>query len=243
MAYVYRYIDKADMVIKYVGVVYGENRTLKDRVREHKYNDVWCKDADWLIQYITSNINTRTDAEYFESHYISLYGTDKYYNEKKSGWGVSNYLPDREKDWIDYDETINEADIMSPENFIDLWLNYDADNRSRLYHKYIYHDDTNKRADWVFLSQINKALNKKLFNDDIDIVSIDPIHINYKIKSLGGSTSYYSLLQNKKYRQGTYAPIDLIPRMREYANKMLLLSDKLESAIMYLQEETNFFIE
>lgn len=108
MAYVYRYIDNSDGIIKYVGIVWSEDRTLTQRIYEHQRNDDWCKNGDFTIEYIESNINTRTDAEYFEAHYISLYGTDKYFNEKKSGWGVSSFLPDRENDWKKYDGAFRE---------------------------------------------------------------------------------------------------------------------------------------
>lgn len=111
MAYIYRYIDNEDKIIKYVGIVWSKNRSLKQRINEHKHYDKWCKNKEFTIEYIEENIITRTDAEYFESHYISLYGTDKYYNEKKSGWGISSFLPNRENDWIKYDDTFKENKI------------------------------------------------------------------------------------------------------------------------------------
>ena len=101
MGCVYRYTDLEDGVIKYVGIVWSENRTLKQRVKEHAMNDSWCKNKSWLIEFIEENINSRTDAEYFESHYISLYETDKWFNQKKSGWGKSSFLPER-TDWKVY---------------------------------------------------------------------------------------------------------------------------------------------
>ena len=108
MAYVYRYIDNLDGIIKYIGIVWSKDRTLTQRVYEHQRNDDWCKSGSFTIEYIEENINSRTDAEYFESHYISLYGTDKYYNDKKSGWGVSSFLPDRESEWKKYDSSFKE---------------------------------------------------------------------------------------------------------------------------------------
>ena len=120
MGYVYRYTDIDDGIIKYVGIVWSENRTLNQRIKEHSQNDVWCRDKEWEIEYICEDINSRTDAEYFEAHYISLYGTDKYFNERKSGWGVSSFLPNRENDWKKYDvahrkvipnKTISEIDM------------------------------------------------------------------------------------------------------------------------------------
>ena len=101
MACIYRYTDLADGIIKYVGIVYGETRTLKNRLIEHLH-DEWYKYKNWKIEYIDVGIDSRTDAEYYEAHYISLYKTDKYYNMSKSGWGISKYLPDRENDWQEY---------------------------------------------------------------------------------------------------------------------------------------------
>lgn len=102
MGYLYRYTDLVDDIIKYVGIVWSDNRTLVQRLSEHEKNDDWCYKRKWKIEYITADINSRTDAEYFESHYISLYETDKYFNIKKSGWGVSAFLPDRESEWKEY---------------------------------------------------------------------------------------------------------------------------------------------
>lgn len=104
MAFVYRYIDNSDGIIKYIGIVWSENRTLQQRIYEHEKNDNWCKNGDFTIEYIEENINSRTDAEFFEAHYISLYGTDKYFNISKGGWGISSFLPNRENDWKKYDK-------------------------------------------------------------------------------------------------------------------------------------------
>lgn len=99
MGYVYRYKDLVDNIIKYVGIVWSGKRTLNQRLYEHQQNDEWCFKRRWKIEYLESEITTRTDAEYFESHYISLYETDKYFNVKKSGWGISSFLPNRENEW------------------------------------------------------------------------------------------------------------------------------------------------
>lgn len=110
LAWVYRYTDNTDGVIKYVGIVWSENRSLGQRIYEHQNNDSWCINGDFKIEYIEENINSRTDAEFFESHYISLYRTDRYYNKAKSGWGVSSYLPNRENEWTEYiDKPIDEC--------------------------------------------------------------------------------------------------------------------------------------
>ena len=107
MGYVYRYIDIADNIIKYVGIVWSENRTLEQRVKEHETQDNWCKVRKWKIEYFETNINSRTDAEYFEAHFISLYETDKYFNDKKSGWGTSSILNNIDVEWKEYKYTDN----------------------------------------------------------------------------------------------------------------------------------------
>lgn len=54
MGKVYRYIDVHDNFIKYVLIVYGENRTLEQRHREHIKNDIWC-DGNFKVQYVHYN--------------------------------------------------------------------------------------------------------------------------------------------------------------------------------------------
>lgn len=99
MAYVYRYIDPDDRKIKYVGIVWGENRTLYNRVKEHE-KEKWHEDKRWIIEYIAEGIDNKSEADAFESHYVSLY--NPCYNISKVGWGINKYLPDRENDWIIY---------------------------------------------------------------------------------------------------------------------------------------------
>lgn len=101
MECIYRYIDLADEIIKYVGVVWGKTRTLKDRIREHSKED-WCRVRKWRIEYISENIDNRAEAEAFETHYINMFGTGSYYNIRKVGQGINKFLPDRSKDWVEY---------------------------------------------------------------------------------------------------------------------------------------------
>ena len=115
MAYVYRYTDLADNIIKYVGIVYGENRTLKQRVYEHFRDDEWCEGKQWKIEYI--NVKNRTDAEHFESHFIAIFKTYQYYNDAKSNWGESDYLP-TEVDWIEYKQ---DNLYLNTSNIVDLY--------------------------------------------------------------------------------------------------------------------------
>ena len=120
MGYVYRYIDKKDGIIKYVGIVWTENHDLKYRVEQHFRDDAWVKNSDWNIEYIYDAKWTRTDVEYLEAHFISLYESDKYHNVRKTGWGCSNLLDNNIKfNWKNY-EYIFESKIEKHKE--DNWL-------------------------------------------------------------------------------------------------------------------------
>ena len=101
MAYVYRYIDENDGIIKYVGIVY--KRMIDVRIKAHASVDDWRDKGNWRVEYF--ECENRSVAEAFESHLIALYGTDKYYNKAKKGWGINKYLPDVESWWQTYSES------------------------------------------------------------------------------------------------------------------------------------------
>ena len=102
MGFIYRYTDLFDNTKKYVGIIHAENRTLKERVEEHLKKDSWCWLSPYKVEYIEGDFS-RTDAEYIESHLISLYQTNQYYNRSKTKWGISKYIPDIEDKWQYYD--------------------------------------------------------------------------------------------------------------------------------------------
>lgn len=104
MAYVYRYTDKSDGIIKYVGIVWSKSRTLSQRIAEHSAERKF-KGHDWLIEYKDVPDMTRTDAEYMEAHYIALYHTDKYLNSSKGGWGISRLIPADDGQWERYEKS------------------------------------------------------------------------------------------------------------------------------------------
>lgn len=110
-AYVYRYIDKQDSIVKYYGIVYGKTRSLEQRLNEHKYNDDWCKNGSWIIEYI--EVNNRTEAELYEAHYIAVDKTYNYFNKAKANWGKCSFIPNRNNDWKDvsyYKKTVELTD-------------------------------------------------------------------------------------------------------------------------------------
>jgi len=99
MAIVYKYTDLYDDVVKYVGIVWSDNRTLADRVREHQSDD-WYEKGRWKIEYLVKSISSRTDAELLERHYISKYETYKWYNKSKAHWGECTLFEDYEDKWL-----------------------------------------------------------------------------------------------------------------------------------------------
>lgn len=94
--YVYRYVDTATDIVKYVGISKDE-QSLHNRIVSHRYDD-WYKDCKWRIEYI--EVNNRSVAEAMESHLIALYETDSWYNVAKANWGLNPYLPNEIDDWI-----------------------------------------------------------------------------------------------------------------------------------------------
>lgn len=102
MPCVYRYTDKADNIIKYVGIVWSDRRSLEQRIKEHSKEEKF-QGHNWEIEYIDCEGRSRTDTEYLEAHYISLYQTYKYLNSGKSNWGVSQIISDNENEWKQYE--------------------------------------------------------------------------------------------------------------------------------------------
>ena len=96
---VYRFIDETDNRIKYIGIT-GEDRIYK-RMSLHRLCDIWKDLGVWKIEYF--ECENKSEAEAFESHLITLYGTDKYFNTNKVGWGLNQYLPDIENKWKLYE--------------------------------------------------------------------------------------------------------------------------------------------
>ena len=91
MSYVYRYTDLSDNVIKYVGIVCREGEdALSRRIEEHSYNDSWCFNKTWKIEYI--KVPTKNDANALESHFIAKWETHKWFNIKKKHDGLLSFI-------------------------------------------------------------------------------------------------------------------------------------------------------
>lgn len=92
---VYRYIDKTDGIVKYVGIT--RESSMRQRFCVHAAKDKWKHKGAWRIEYF--ECENKSEAEAFESHLIALYGTEKYYNKSKTNWGLNQYLPSIEDRW------------------------------------------------------------------------------------------------------------------------------------------------
>lgn len=97
MGYIYRYTDLDDNIIKYVGIVWSDNRSLLQRIDEHFTYDKWCYERQWKIEYL--EIDNKTDCEGLEGHFISLYNTFNWYNRRKSNWGISTIYSQIDFEW------------------------------------------------------------------------------------------------------------------------------------------------
>ncbi len=90
MPFVYRYRDKTDNKVKYVGIVYGNKLADLDRRIDQHTRDPWYDNTEWTIDFIV--VATRNDAEAIEAHLIAAYHTDRYYNKAKTSWGMSSFI-------------------------------------------------------------------------------------------------------------------------------------------------------
>ena len=99
MGYVYRYTDRKDNIVKYIGIVYAD-RSLYKRIMEHE-REMKFNGYDWKIDYIEVDL-PRTDIEWMESHFISLYKTYLYLNGVKN-WGISKFLSSIHFEWKEYE--------------------------------------------------------------------------------------------------------------------------------------------
>ena len=100
---VYKYINKETNEVDYVGIIWGKNRKLKRRIFEHEsQDDLILKNYD--VYYF--NVKTRFDAEVWEGHLITHYGTKERLNKSKATWGLCTFLKGQEDsiDWIKYEE-------------------------------------------------------------------------------------------------------------------------------------------
>lgn len=144
MSFVYRYVDRNDYTIKYVGLVNGDDYSnLKSRINGHKSDD-WNDNSTYDIDFIV--LKTKNDAETLEAHFIAKYKTYEYYNKAKSGWGLSSFVNKANFIWSRYNRKVKDH------------------NKCKRIVKCDIIFDTNKSLSEQIADKIN-VLNDYLFND------------------------------------------------------------------------------
>ena len=95
---VYEYVDKKDNVPKYVGIVCKQS--LATRHLQHTRDD-WYQSSEFYIRYFI--VDSKSEAEAFESHFIEKHKTYNFYNVAKTNWGIISQLEDYEPNWLLFD--------------------------------------------------------------------------------------------------------------------------------------------
>lgn len=163
MGVVYRYIDLNDNQIKYVGIVWSGNRTLKQRVEEHYNNESWCDRGHWRIEYVLRDVNTRTDAEYLEAHYTNKFRNpdNEWFGKTKLNWGESEIIDDSNDVWELYStDEESKSDLTKTFNHFVLSF-YDGDKPSDKMPMYVmnfYSDDTDEDGEVYIYPDSSLAL-------------------------------------------------------------------------------------
>ena len=145
MGVVYRYIDLNDNQIKYVGIVWSGNRTLKQRVEEHYNNESWCDRGHWRIEYVLRDVNTRTDAEYLEAHYTNKFRNpdNEWFGKTKLNWGESEIIDDSNDVWELYSFVLSFYDGDKPSDKMPMYvMNFYSDDTDEDGEVYIYPDSS-----------------------------------------------------------------------------------------------------
>lgn len=201
MGYVYRYTDLSDGIIKYIGIIWSENRTIIQRIQEHYLYDDWCKNKRWKIEYIV--IDNKTDCEGLEGHFISLYNTGKWYNKSKVKWGISKIYSMINWEWIELEYNAEKfvSDCKRKQRKIN------NDYLDKLYNKSIYifnngsfycfFESFKKEPEYVYMALNSEAIDFALENN-IRFMTKDQLDrlvqmINNDNKNFG-----YSILPSEK---------------------------------------------
>lgn len=97
MAYIYRYVNKKNGITEYVGIITKESNFPR-RFEQHK-RDPWYEFGKYDIYYAV--VESQTDAEALEGHFIAEYESYDYHNKAKINWGKCSFAPNVK--WEKYD--------------------------------------------------------------------------------------------------------------------------------------------
>lgn len=173
-AFVYRYVDEKDDIIKYIGIVYSKKRDVSDRIRDHFYKDEWAKEGSFRIDYFC--VKTETEARAFEDHFITLYKTYNYYN-KTPVRGLCSFLPDIE--WIPYDNVTYDSGLALENNFdiMEIVQMLFENNRSPVKRRALFQKINIKHND--LNNAMKEYINSKVINYDLDSITVNGMYIDF----------------------------------------------------------------
>lgn len=98
MAFVYKYTDKSDGLVKYVGIVCREGKNaLNKRIKEHSNVDDWATSHNWDLHYI--EVKTKNDAHALEGHFIAYYKSYEWFNKAKADYGLLSFVDSNKFEW------------------------------------------------------------------------------------------------------------------------------------------------
>ena len=169
MKYIYRYTDLTDGIIKYVGIVYSENRSLSQRINEHK-RDYWYSE-DYKVEYIAFEDISKSDLNALEGHYICVYETYNWFNESKNDWGKSKLADLYSNEWTEYipkkQDDILSVDDMAEKILFEMTNIPDNDARERYCLKYkrrcLYGDKQYDKSYWLkVVERVIKYISEEL---------------------------------------------------------------------------------
>ena len=101
MPYVYKYVNRESNDVEYVGISKTQEGFYK-RIADHK-RDKWYTENKYDVYYF--EVDSQTDAESLEGHFIALYRSYEFHNKAKARWGKCSFAPSVE--WIKYEGEYN----------------------------------------------------------------------------------------------------------------------------------------
>lgn len=177
----YRYVEAYTNRVEYVGIV-NEGDLYRRHYLQHT-NELWYKHGEYYFQFF--QMRNRSETEAMESHLIALYGTHRYGNESKSGWGINSFIPPlHDFMWITADSNA----YLAYNNYLDA-IQYDGcieEDGDDIGYPIEYYDDP--LCFWSFYNNYNK-----LHGIECDLTNRKTIEVKKRTNNISASLdSFYS---------------------------------------------------
>lgn len=251
MSFVYRYVDKKDFTIKYVGLVNGDDYSnLRARINGHR-SDEWIKKSTYDIDFIV--LNTKNDAETLEGHLIAKYKTYDYYNVAKCKWGLSSFISEESFQWLRYNPKVKTIEKCNKVIKSDLDIDFSGSISEQFSSQIdLLRNCTNNDIQAIetlnhyvipikyIFSCINKQLNNKL-DDLMCLTSKD--YCLFKIKDLEKKNKQYQTVieQQKQVISNMVADKEMLSHSNPKKDNPTAIMDKNEVLGLLDNNELIFF--